>query len=89
MGKNIQESKEYFELEENIKADMNKYNYISSSAWDLTLYVEDIVSHISGYVVKVLKKYITCAKCQELLQVENTFSKLQKRKRYGVLTNAS
>lgn len=86
-GDNLLQSKEYLDIEKNIKDDM--FSYKHSSAWDLTFYVEDVVSYIAGFVVRSLKKCVTCIKCVQLLENESVLSILQQRKERGNLTRAS
>lgn len=88
-GENLETSKEYQELQEKIKKDIINQNYIGSTAWNLTIYTQDIVSYISGFVVKALRSSVTCLKCQELLVSQTVSSQLQKRKTYGKLNIAS
>jgi len=76
-------------LEAEIKNDIDKYKYFNCNTWDLTMYVEDIVGYISGFIVRKLKTCINCAKCLMLLQSEACISKLQQRKTYGRLIKAS
>ncbi|CAH2016454.1 unnamed protein product [Acanthoscelides obtectus] len=57
--------------------------------WQLTPYVCDIVAYISGFVVKNLKKCVSCHECLLLMESSETRSLLQKRKQYGNLTRAS
>lgn len=65
------------------------HNYLSSKAWHLTLYACDIIAYIAGFVVRVLKRCVVCEKCLQLLESPQTSSKLQFRKQYGTLINAS
>lgn len=69
--------------------DMEKFEFSTSTAWDLTPYAEDIVGYISGYVVRTLEKCISCRKCLDLLKNDIDVSLLQKRKTYGKLIRAS
>lgn len=64
-------------------------NYLGSNAWDLTIYSEDIVSYISGYVVKSMKKSVSCSKCLALLETNVSKSLLLERKKYGKLIKSS
>ena len=73
----------------NISSEINDYDYLSSGIWHLTTYVTDVVSYIAGYVVKSLKKCITCKHCCDMLESNFCFSKLQTRRKFGALTNAS
>ncbi|CAH1968697.1 unnamed protein product [Acanthoscelides obtectus] len=57
--------------------------------WQLTPYVCDIVAYISGFVVKNLKKCVSCHECLLLMESSETRSLLQKRKQCGNLTRAS
>lgn len=88
-GEDITLSKSYLDFETEVKKNIENFNYASSASWHLTDYVEDIVSYISGFVVKSLKKCVTCFTCKLLLECEHTVSALQMRKRYGRLVNAS
>lgn len=51
--------------------------------------MNDIVAYISGFVVKSLKKCVTCLTCKRLLECEYIMSALQMRKQYGRLVKAS
>lgn len=64
----------------------------------LSNYADDVVAYISGCVVKLIKKKISCTTCLEQLEIEKDtdgndtslpISKLQKRKYYGKLISAS
>lgn len=63
-GENLQESEEYKSIQKELfnKIEAHEYN-ISSTAWNLTDYVEDVVSYIAGIVVKSIIKCIMCGKC--------------------------
>ncbi|EFA01018.1 Transposable element P transposase-like Protein [Tribolium castaneum] len=76
-------------FEEELKY-MDEFDFQSqSSSWDLTDYVLDVVSYISGFVVKSLNKSVTCMQCLRLLEGDRTFSKLQQQKEYRHLYRAS
>ncbi|VEN63851.1 unnamed protein product, partial [Callosobruchus maculatus] len=62
---------------------------LNRNIWHLTLYLEDVTAYIAGFIVKQLKKEVKCMHCLEVLETSDTISKLQVRKRYGVLVNAS
>lgn len=63
--------------------------YFNSNVWTLTTYIEDVVGYIAGFVVRSLKKCVTCVKCLHLLEGTQHFSFLQKVKEYGNLVKAS
>ncbi|CAH2003260.1 unnamed protein product [Acanthoscelides obtectus] len=77
-GENLLNSKEFIDFKDAVSEDISKYSF-SSSAWDLTIYAEK----------KVLKKCVTCSQCCSLLEGDIVISKLQQRKQYGSLVNAS
>lgn len=87
-GDDMQFSKEYLSLKKQIEQDMTQ-NLLADSAWNLTLFVEDVVGYISGFILKMLKKCITCQKCLEIMEGDIALSQLQKRKQYGNLMKAS
>lgn len=62
---------------------------MGSTAWNLTTYQADIVSYISGFVVRSLKKMVSCPDCLVMLEANQSESQLQIRKTYGKLTSAS
>lgn len=78
------ESKTYLDFEAKIKENLELNDY-SSAAWNLTMYTEDVVAYISGFVVRALKKCVTCAQCLALLETDEVLSSLQKRKQFGNL----
>lgn len=88
-GENLEESQEYKTILNDVHRDIEKSDFFMSPSWDLTLYVLDIVSYISGFVVKSLKKCISCLKCLNLLEQAVVTSQLQKRKTFGKLIKAS
>lgn len=85
MGEDLQNTEEYISLSNSL----NEHDYIPSSAWHLTSYLHDVVAYIAGFVVRCLKKCVTCENCLDLLESEETLSLLQRRKAYGVLNSAS
>ncbi|VEN44792.1 unnamed protein product [Callosobruchus maculatus] len=87
-GDDLLTTKEYLDFEQSVKDNLTVYQS-SSSAWNLTVYTENVVQYISGFVVKTLKKCVTCAKCAEILESATVISSLQKRKQYGNLVRAS
>lgn len=87
LGDDLLNTKNYFDIQNSISDDMCAYNH--SSSWDLTVYVEDVVSYISGFVVKSIKKFLNCTNCTKLLENDTVSSILQQRKQHGKLTNAS
>lgn len=62
-GEEIQESSEYL-------LNLSTDDCITSQAWHLTMYAEDVISYISGFVVKNLNKCITCDDCQKILKAK-------------------
>lgn len=88
-GEDLQHNEECKSIETEIQKKIEVNGFLTSPAWDLTLYVQDIVSYIAGFVVKILKKCVNCQKCLQLLESVETYSDLQKRKKYGALVNAS
>lgn len=87
-GEDVTQSKSYLDFEAEVKKNIGMFN-CASSAWHLTEYVEDTVGYISGFVVKTLKKCVTCSTCKNLLECEHILSPLQIRKQYGNLVKAS
>nr|CAH7721060.1 unnamed protein product [Callosobruchus chinensis] len=87
-GDDLLNTKEYLEFEQSVKDNLAVYQS-SSFAWNLTVYTENVVQYISGFVVKTLKKCVTCAKCTKILESATVISSLQKRKQYGNLVKAS
>lgn len=85
MGEDLLESEEY----KKICRDIDDLDFLQSSAWHLTSYCSDVVAYIAGFVVKSLKKCLTCETCLNVLETEESFSMLQTRKCYGGLINAS
>nr|CAH7719660.1 unnamed protein product [Callosobruchus chinensis] len=88
-GNDLRNAKHYLDFEEQLKNDIANYKFYSSEVWNLTEYVEDVVGYIiCGYVVKSLKKCITCNKCINILGGDSV-RRLQRRKTYGALTDPS
>jgi len=54
-----------------------------------SVYIDDVISHIAGFIVKSIKSKITCDICSKMLICETTISSLQKIKSRGKLINAS
>lgn len=81
----LEETEEY----KNLCAALNDHDYFGSSGWQLSSYIQDVLIYIAGFVVKSLKKCITCSKCLDMLETCETYSFLQKRKTYGNLFKAS
>ncbi|CAH1962161.1 unnamed protein product [Acanthoscelides obtectus] len=70
--------------------DFIQFKNFLRSPWQLTLYLEDVVAYVAGFVVKRLKKSIKCQSCLDLLETSGeSISKLQIRKTYGKLVKAS
>ncbi|CAH1999202.1 unnamed protein product [Acanthoscelides obtectus] len=87
-GVDMSHSKEYLDFEQGIKNNTSTY-LSSSSACNLTDYSENVVSYISGFVIKTIKKCVTCSKCSSTLESDTVFSSLQRIKQYGKLIKAS
>lgn len=87
-GQSFEDTNEYARFIQNINEEI-KNNFIDSNAWDLTLYSQDVVGYIGGYVVKSLKKCVSCSTCLSLLESTISTSLLLERKRYGKLTIGS
>lgn len=87
-GENLEESEEYLIFIQKVNNDIEE-SYVGSNAWDLTVYVEDVVAYIAGFVVRGLKKCINCPKCLYLLESDSSSSLLQTRKTYGRLIKAN
>ncbi|VEN47124.1 unnamed protein product [Callosobruchus maculatus] len=87
-GTDMLSTTEYSDFLQKIKNDIAIYQS-SSYAWGLTMFNEDVVAYISGFVVRSLKKYISCEKCKDLLESETVVSLLQRRKQFGNLIIAS
>lgn len=84
-GNDLLESVDYKALCEEI----DELDFLQSSAWHLTPYCADVVAYIAGFVVKCLKRCVTCKFCLGVLEEEVPISKLQMQKAYGLLVNAS
>lgn len=84
-GEELLNSTEYL----NICREIENHDYIFSSAWHLTDYIKDVVTYIAGFVIKCIKKCVTCVKCLGMLETGEPLSLLQKRKQFGKLINAS
>lgn len=63
--------------------------HVIHQPWHLSEYTIDIISYISGFVVKSIKKQVKCVKCLQILEGSTSISKLQDRKEYGRLTKSS
>ncbi|CAH1981929.1 unnamed protein product [Acanthoscelides obtectus] len=87
-GDDLTDSKQYLDFEQDVKNNISTY-ISSSSAWDLTDYSENVVGYISGFVVKTMKKCVTCTKCSSALESSEVISTLQRVKQYGKLVKAS
>lgn len=81
----LEEAPEFLEFDRQIE----DHDYIGAPVWHLTTYITDIVTYIAGFVVRCLKKCVSCAFCRLLLVEESAASLLQRRKQFGNLTNAS
>lgn len=88
-GEDMEENEDFIQFERKLNNDLQENNYLNSESWNLTLYVEDVVAYISGFVVRKIKKCINCPKCMCLLEGQNSVSHLQERKTYGRLVKAS
>lgn len=86
---NIVNNDQYDSVMKSVFIDMEKFEFATSTAWNLTPYAVDTVGYISGYVVRILEKFISCRKCLDLLRNDVDVSLLQKRKTYGKLIRAS
>lgn len=62
-----QESEDYKMFLDNVKDQLDIHDY-NSDMWNLTDYVQDVSSYIAGFVVRALKRCITCNKCKTLLE---------------------
>lgn len=86
-------------LENNENNDINNktiqtyFDHDYASIFDVTFnnYLEDIISYISGTVVKTINKKISCDICKKSLIVkkDQQESLLQRRKSFGNLISAS
>lgn len=67
------------------------FDFLDSATWHwhLTSYSEHTVAYMAGFVVKAVKKIITCETCWSFLGGYETVSKLQKTRSRGLLMNAS
>nr|CAI5845171.1 unnamed protein product [Callosobruchus analis] len=63
--------------------------HLNRIIWHLTIYLEDVTAYVAGFIVKQLKKEVKCMSCLEILETSDTISKLQIRKKYGLLVNTS
>nr|CAI5861021.1 unnamed protein product [Callosobruchus analis] len=88
-GDDLENTSKSLKYENKIKEDMMKSAYLNTPSWDLTDYTKDVVGYISGFVVKQVKKVITCSKCLCLIETVHSLSVLQVRKEYSQLTKAS
>lgn len=87
-GVKAEESEEYRAFEQEVKEQIEN-SLTTSKSWNLTIYTEDVVAYIAGFVVKGLKRTIGCLKCLNLLDANDSPSQLLLRKKYGKLTLAS
>lgn len=87
-GQSSEESEEYASFLNKINEEI-KNEFLVSNAWDLTIYSQDIVAYIAGYVIRSLKKCVTCSTCLNLLESNITTSLLLERKKYGNLIKSS
>lgn len=87
-GQSFEETNEYASFLQNINEEIQN-DFLGSDAWDLTLYSQDVVAYIAGYVVKSLKKCVSCSTCLFLLESNTSVSQLLERKRYGNLIRGS
>lgn len=82
------------------KTKNNEYAICDSFIWNVehdyslklanfSEYTEDVLGYIAGFVVKKLLVKIRCELCLKSLVAEECHSKLQRRKAWGSLTNAS
>ena len=78
-GTNLADSEEF----EKTLGEINKMDFLTSSAWHLTSLTSDIVAYIAGFIIKGLKKCITCELCLSLLESDQPLSLLKIRKTYG------
>lgn len=88
-GGNLQESEEYLAYQKEVFQTIDENQVKTATTWNLTDYVEDIVAYIAGFVVKGIKKCVTCNKCLNLLESDISLSLLQQIKTYGALHKAS
>jgi len=71
--------------EDQISVDSFDHDYLST-LWSLSPFLEDVVAHISGFVVrKLLKNKSICNVCTTFLHSENVVSKLTELKNRGNL----
>nr|CAI5852339.1 unnamed protein product [Callosobruchus analis] len=82
------ESQQYLEFTKRVKDDIGTYEFLSSRAWDLTLYSEDVVGYITGFVIKSLYRCITCNTCKIVLESDTAMTPLQRQKQHGRLIKA-
>lgn len=64
------------EGEQLIIDNINDHDYAIAPVWHLTCYVEDVIAYIAGFVIKKIKKVVSCSECFDMLEVHQTFSKL-------------
>nr|CAH7718890.1 unnamed protein product [Callosobruchus chinensis] len=85
----LRNTPESLEYETKIREEMMNSQYLTARSWDLTDYSKDVVGYIAGFVVKQVKKVVTCSKCISLIESDESLSMLQVRKEYSCLTKAS
>lgn len=88
-GQNLEKTVIFLKTEKEIDENMQKYKYLDSPIWNLTLFVQDVVGYISGFVIRKIKACVTCPKCLSLLETDKVLSNLQRQKTYGNLIRAS
>ncbi|EZA48031.1 THAP domain-containing protein, partial [Ooceraea biroi] len=68
-----------------------EHNYATASVYMncSSVYIDNVISYIAGFVVRSIQSKITCNTCSKMLICESTISSLQKIKCRGKLINAS
>ena len=78
-----------YDKEEEASIDFFDHDYLST-LWSLSPFVEDVVAHISGFVIKkLIKNKIMFNACTTFLLSENIVSKLPQLKNRGNLISPS
>lgn len=57
-GENLEGKEEFLAFIKKTREDIENYNFHASSAWNPTMYVEDVVAYISGFVTRGVLKCI-------------------------------
>lgn len=70
---NIQQTVDIAPEEDFVNVILMDHDYGKQNNWCLTEYADEVITYISGYVAKAVRKLIKCSFCTQLLNLNDTY----------------